>query len=146
MLNLSAVTDDKDIATKEYVDTHGGGGTISADYIVEQGTSNNWIYRKYNSGVAECWCQWTQSATFNDHSGNGWFTSGFYATFPSGLFIAAPVFCNISGVPGSAGFFIDYGSGLSSTRTQTVWLGRVEGGTSSAQSVGLCAHAIGKWK
>ena len=146
MLNLAAIDDDKDIATKEYVDSHGGGGTIAADYIVEQGVSNNWIYRKYNSGVAECWCQWTQSATFNDHSGNGWFTSGFYANFPSGLFTAAPEFCNISGVPSSAGFFIEYGAGLSSTRTQTVWLVRVEGGTSSAQTVGLCAHAIGKWK
>lgn len=26
------------------------------DYVVEQGTSNNWNYRKWNSGYAECWC------------------------------------------------------------------------------------------
>lgn len=25
------------------------------DYIVEQGTSGNWTYRKWNSGIAECW-------------------------------------------------------------------------------------------
>lgn len=25
------------------------------DYIVEQGTSGIWTYRKWNSGVAECW-------------------------------------------------------------------------------------------
>lgn len=25
------------------------------DYIVEQGTSDSWIYRKWNSGIAECW-------------------------------------------------------------------------------------------
>lgn len=35
-------------------------GTITAkntsvDYIVEQGTSGIWVYRKWNSGFAECW-------------------------------------------------------------------------------------------
>lgn len=42
MLNLSAVTDDKDIATKEYVDTHGGGGSASSVdvlYYEEYGTT-----------------------------------------------------------------------------------------------------------
>ena len=27
----------------------------TADYVVEQGTSGIWTYRKWNSGVAECW-------------------------------------------------------------------------------------------
>lgn len=26
-----------------------------ADYVVEQGTSDIWTYRKWNSGIAECW-------------------------------------------------------------------------------------------
>ena len=30
-------------------------GSIIADFIVEQGTSGIWIYRKWNSGIAECW-------------------------------------------------------------------------------------------
>lgn len=29
------------------------GGEV--DYIVEEGTANNWNYRKWNSGWAECW-------------------------------------------------------------------------------------------
>ena len=28
---------------------------LSVDYIVEQGTSGIWTYRKWNSGIAECW-------------------------------------------------------------------------------------------
>lgn len=28
----------------------------SHDYIVEQGTSGAWTYRKWASGIAECWC------------------------------------------------------------------------------------------
>lgn len=31
------------------------GNTDLADYVVEQGTSGIWTYRKWNSGIAECW-------------------------------------------------------------------------------------------
>lgn len=29
----------------------------TSDYVVEQGTSGSWTYRKWNSGIAECWCK-----------------------------------------------------------------------------------------
>ena len=29
------------------------------DYIISQGTSGIWTYRKWNSGIAECWGKWT---------------------------------------------------------------------------------------
>lgn len=28
---------------------------LKADYVVEEGTSGIWTYRKWNSGIAECW-------------------------------------------------------------------------------------------
>ena len=31
------------------------GGNTVADFVVEQGTSDIWTYRKWNSGIAECW-------------------------------------------------------------------------------------------
>ncbi len=33
------------------------------DYVVEQGTSGIWTYRKWNSGIAECWLTTKQSLT-----------------------------------------------------------------------------------
>ncbi len=30
-------------------------GNLVADFVVEQGTSGIWIYRKWRSGIAECW-------------------------------------------------------------------------------------------
>lgn len=36
---------------------------ISIDYIVEQGTSGDWYYRKYASGWAELWAYKTSSLT-----------------------------------------------------------------------------------
>ena len=37
---------------------------LSIDYIVEQGTSGVWTYRKWNSGIAELWGT-TTSANYN---------------------------------------------------------------------------------
>lgn len=63
------------------------------DYIVEEGTSGNWSYRKWNNGDAECWGDesWT-SGSFTAWTGGvyrGTISSTF--SFPSGLFTAAPI-------------------------------------------------------
>lgn len=64
----------------------------ATDYIVEYGTSGNWTYRKWNSGIAECWSSNNRTIS----SWTAWF-SWYYGnpynvayTFPTGLFISAP--------------------------------------------------------
>lgn len=39
----------------DFVDNIGGGGSPIADKVVEQGISGIWAYRKWNSGIVECW-------------------------------------------------------------------------------------------
>ena len=63
-----------------------------ADYIVEQGTSGIWTYRKWNSGIAECWGYTSSTLSFTTASG------GTYQTpqqpgiaYPSNLFIEEPL-------------------------------------------------------
>lgn len=34
-------------------------GQPLADFVVEEGTSGDWTFRKWNSGLAECWCRFT---------------------------------------------------------------------------------------
>ena len=34
---------------------------VKVDYIVEQGTSGIWTYRKWNSGVCELWGKWEET-------------------------------------------------------------------------------------
>lgn len=43
---------------------------LKADYIVEQGTGNNWYYRKWNSGKVELWGYF--SATYTSYATNAW--------------------------------------------------------------------------
>lgn len=58
---------------------------MGADYIVEQGKSGIWTYRKWASGVAECWGQPSKSVASNGTflGGNAYST---YFALPSGLF------------------------------------------------------------
>ena len=44
---------------------------LKVDYIVEQGTNNEWTYKKWNSGTVEAWCTTTQTVNTGD-----WTTSG----------------------------------------------------------------------
>ena len=38
-------------------------GSPLADFVIQQGTSGVWTYRKWKSGIAECWCQHSFNAT-----------------------------------------------------------------------------------
>lgn len=52
----TAITADNLNAIQDELIRVGGAGTLPvADYVIEQGTSGVWFYRKWNSGFAECW-------------------------------------------------------------------------------------------
>lgn len=50
-------------------------GVIS-DWVVEQGTSGIWTYRKWNSGIAECW------GTKQGSVPSGWSNAGIAISYP----------------------------------------------------------------
>ena len=48
-------------------------GKTQADYIVEQGTSGDWTYRKWNSGLYECFCERSDSFAMTNQLGNTYY-------------------------------------------------------------------------
>ena len=61
------------------------------DYIVEEGISGIWTYRKWNSGIAECWGTKIASVTTSS-SWAGYYTGAIGSiVYPTGLFISAPI-------------------------------------------------------
>lgn len=50
-----------------------------ADYIVEQGTSDGWTYRKWNSGIAECWCNISESFAMTNALGSVYYGQKSYS-------------------------------------------------------------------
>ena len=71
------------------------GGTKLADFVVEQGTSGSWYYRKWNSGRAECWGNIGITTAITSSIGSMYYAAVENIAFPSGLFLNKPlVFAN----------------------------------------------------
>lgn len=57
------------------------------DYVVERGSSGIWEYRKWASGIRECWGTWTGTINLGQNNYSGFhYTNSQQISFPSGLF------------------------------------------------------------
>ena len=113
---------------------------IKVDYIVKQGTSGSWTYRKWNSGVAECWTH-TTSGTFAPTGTSGGISYRTLSlSFPSGLFNVAP----------SAHCDTKWGTGISWASARTVSAATLEFVVcklnSSSETADFYHYANGTWK
>lgn len=115
------------------------------DYITEQGTDGIWTYRKWKSGVSECWGTMTQSITSWSAWGNLYegIASIQTETYPNGLFISTPDFW--ASHKGSViGCFVEvYGQGSATTTPQVY---AVRPTTSQTPTVYFSLYAKGVWK
>ena len=69
--------------------------TLTDNKIVEEGKTNDWTYRKWSSGIAECWKLWSSNSFSPSGAVGGFYgrvlPSSGYTSFPSGLFISTPI-------------------------------------------------------
>lgn len=119
----------------------GGSGAEQADdFVVSHGTDGIWTYRKWDSGIAECWGIWTGTLTYY-YSANGF---GGYNTgsinFPNGVFNATPT-VTADGAIGN-GFYAGSIPTATSTYVSIIALGTAIGTVSCMFNI----HAIGRWK
>lgn len=113
----------------------------SRDLIVEQGTSGIWTYRKWASGLAECWTTTAQSATFT-YSTTLFGGYSYYRDYglPSGLFKSVTFgYCN--GRTGS-GIGFGYVSSYSTTTTRIYIVGNQKDPNVNRVHI----HLKGTWK
>ena len=86
----TAITADNLNAIQDELIRVGGSGTAPvADYVVEQGTSGIWTYRKWNSGLSECFGGLNVSPTSPSSEGSLYFKNVGVA-YPTGLFLEKP--------------------------------------------------------
>ena len=116
------------------------------DYIVEQGTSGIWTYRKWNSGIAECWGSRYYDETTTCSS---WGSLYYYAykaqeSYPTGLFNATPNL-TYSLVYGGDNCWT-YATTSSGSSSQTPQIGFIRPTTATTLRVTVAYHAIGRWK
>ena len=114
-----------------------------ADYVLEQGFDGAWYWRKWKSGIAECWCINYSLGNLSVTSGygNGYYRSMAGLTFHAPLFSTAPnvqiSFNGSNGLYFAAPYNITasvYNFYVCSLRSETV------------NSVKLNVYARGLWK
>lgn len=87
----TAITADNLNAIQDELIRVGGAGTAPvADYVISEGTSGNWRYRKWASGVAECWGEVTANTAITDAIGAMYMKVTDYFSWPNALFSEAP--------------------------------------------------------
>lgn len=125
--------------------------SVMADYIVEQGTSGIWTYRKWNSGVAECWGTTATRSITSWSAWGGIYIAAPYNTqdsYPSGLFISTPN-CQATLNTSQGDFFlIKYSTSNaagSKDKTNAYYVARGTNG-SSGTTYSISYYAIGKWQ
>ena len=125
-----------------------GGDTsvVGADYVAEQGASGIWTYRKWDSGIVECWGALSCSNIEVSSAWGGVYEStGRRLAFPDGVFTAAPDYCSITYGGGSeAALSIEIDSEPTASQTQRFYFTRGSSGTITNAKVQV--HAIGRWK
>jgi len=114
-------------------------GKTMADFVIEQGTSSSWNYRKWKSGKKECWRTVTQSITKAGGSGP-YYGDGSTVSFPSSFFSSAPMVQMSNS--GSADGWLGTTSAATSSATGQPRLYRLASWTGS-KSVTLSIYAIG---
>lgn len=117
----------------------------SVDWIVEEGTDGIWKYRKWDSGIAECWCHdstssltWTQYANISPYP--LYFSSGWEFSLPFTLIDTSYVVnANCLTLGNNFGWV---GRGIKTTSSVTLYI--VRNGNSGSCDMNVMVK--GRWK
>ena len=139
------------IGPREYEGNYGihfAGGAI-ADVIIEEGISGLWRYRKWASGVAECWC--TKEITANITTAwGGIYTSGALAdtniVYPFAFVELPSLSVSLNATGTSAFLMASGGSGVQANSTQTGAYEICRGSLTEIGWFSMSYHAKGRWK
>ena len=119
------------------------------DYIVETATDGIWTYRKWNSGIAECWGTETINTAFDGTAG-GVSHSGIKTApnYPTGLFIDPPYLTGDSWGGSSNGThsYISFTTDGTKIKPSNFYIFRNANPVSTIYTINVSYKAVGKWK
>lgn len=119
------------------------GSGVAVDLVIEEGTEGIWTYRKWSSGIAECWGQTYVPTT--TYSANGGYKI-VQETLPNGLFVTAPEVVNASGrINGLIHTTMGYTSPDTNNSIQTYLINR-HSTTAVTQWGAVFWNVKGRWK
>ena len=118
-----------------------------SDYVVEQGTSGIWTYRKWKSGISECWA--TKEITITSWEAWGNLYEGYPKidpiSFPPSLFATNDVSWQVTANSYMGVVSIESASLITKDNTPLMWVLRPNKSTETS-TVRVSMEAKGKWK
>lgn len=117
----------------------------AADYVVGQGITGMWSWRKWDSGVAECWG--TETITTGEWGGSPplYYWAGITAkNYPADLFTSVSS-VNLTTTSGGGGMVIAFDRSGCSASFCEPGFARAYGGN-DALTVKYCVNVMGRWK
>lgn len=134
---------------KTILDSSNYGNYIAtpSDYIVEQGTSGNFTYRKWISGLSEAWYyEQLGDVPLTTYQINGVYTNEPYisrgVSLPSGLFVAGEIPIATSNIYSNGYINCRVASCTSSTIVYRIWSSY----STTASGCRVSIHITGRWK
>lgn len=120
----------------------------ASDYVETLGTSGSWTYRKWHSGVAECWGTVNVSVSAGAFQAyESVYIKSFTASYPHGLFVAKPVVSkSLSTNDLSSGIYAWLGQSFSDDATAAKFVITRPANTTSDRNFGVEIYAVGRWK
>lgn len=141
-------TDKSNDNITNFVQTLESGNAAATDYVIEQDTSGIWFYRKWNSGLAECWGVYSYSVVTADFA--VWVTP-VYGTTPAPAqpypfeFVATPL--EWASIESSVNAFWLYKeSGSHNSYYQTAIYRPVKVNSGSDNLIEIRYYVVGRWK
>jgi hypothetical protein len=120
----------------------------TADYVVAQGTSGIWTYRKWNSGVAECWGAYEHTTATTKTWGSLYYSDSLTPRISYPFTFASRPTENVTFKGNSvAGWLYTEGGGFSfNSTTQTGQYGVCRPTSIASAQLTFDYYVIGKWK
>lgn len=114
----------------------------AADYVVEQGTSGGWTYRKWNSGLAECWGRYSGNVNAAANNWSGYYYSGAIAVdFPFAFKTLEAV-----NFDGGSNDYLNFARNFASTLTQARFINAGHSADATNVGIDVSISAKGRWK
>ena len=121
-------------------------GALETEYVVGQGTSGNWYYRKYNTGRFEAWCSYPGTVTTDNRvsSNSEWYRNTSAYSLP-----ALPTAIGASGITHveittNTGLAANFTS-VTSASTSSIQFYVMHIGSMSDRACTISAYVAGTW-
>lgn len=115
----------------------------ASDYVVEQGISGIWTYRKWNSGIAECWGRYSASTAISTAWGSIYYGGVSLPNYPFS-FTALPSRHATLDTPGGLAWIVPNSTNTTVSNPGGMFV--FSAGSNASVGCNISVYAIGRWK